>query len=275
VSIDAQTNVQAPASARGGYPLHSVIASEFTKLRTVRSTMWSFGTLFILAVGLGALATSLASSHWTQMRLDEQLTFDPLRQSLVGVFFGQFAIGVLGVLAISAEYATGTIRVSLAAVPKRSYLLFAKVIVFGVSALIMGEIVAFVSFFVGQMLLTSPAPHVSIGTHGVLASVAGVGLYLCLLGLLALGLATIIRHTAAAVSAYISILLVVPIIVSLLPSSISNTFGRFLPASIGHSVVSQVTGPHEFSIGIGLLLLGLYAAIALGIGGYLLARRDA
>ncbi|HUY07755.1 MAG TPA: ABC transporter permease [Acidimicrobiales bacterium] len=259
----------------GHSSLRGVIASEITKLRTVRSTMWSFGVLVVLAVGLSALATSLTTSHWNQAGFGERFTFDPIRESLIGVFFGQFAIGVLGVLVISAEYTTGTIRASLAAVPKRFRLLLGKIIVFGVATLIIGEIVAFASFFVGQTLLHAPAPHATISSPGALRAVTGDGLYLCLLGLIALGIGGIIRHTAAAVSAYVGLLLVIPIIIALLPSTVSNDVTRFLPASIGHTVVSRIQDPHNFSPGIGLVVLAIYAAVALGVAGYLLVHRDA
>jgi hypothetical protein len=154
-------------------------------------------------------------------------------------------------------------------------LLGAKAIVFGIATLVIGEIVAFVSFYVGQMLLRAPAPHATLSTPDALRAVAGDGLYLCLLGLVALGLGTIIRHTAAAVSAYVSLLLVLPIIIALLPSSVSNDVNRFLPATIGRSIVSRIQEPNTFSVGIGLVFLVGYAAVALGVGGYLLVRRDA
>ena len=275
MSAEAKTMRQIPSTPTGHYSLRGAIASEITKLRTVRSTMWSFGVLVVLAVGLSALATSLTSSHWNQAGFGERVTFDPIRESLIGVFFGQFAIGVLGVLVISAEYTTGTIHVSLAAVPKRARLLIAKIIVFASATLVIGEIVAFVSFFVGQMLLRPPVPHATLSSPGALRAVVGDGVYLCLLGLIALGLGSIIRHTAAAVSTYVSLLLVLPIIIVLLPSTVSNDVSRFLPASIGHTIVSRIQNPHDFSPGVGLVVLAIYAAVALGVAGYLLVHRDA
>lgn len=275
MSVEVQTPPTGATRLEKSYSLRGVIASEATKLRTVRSTIWSLVVLLVLGVGLGALATSLTSSHWSQMNFAERLTFDPIRQSLIGVFFGQFAIGVLGVLVMSAEYATGTIRVSLAAVPKRSRLLLAKALVFGVVSLVVGEVVAFIAFFVGQLLLHSPAPHATLSSPDALRAVTGDGLYLCLLGLIALGLGTIIRHTAAAVSTYVSLLLVLPIIIALLPTYVSNDVTRFLPATIGRSIVSSIQDPHAYSPGVGILVLAIYAAISLGFGGYLLVRRDA
>ena len=134
---------------------------------------------------------------------------------------------------------------------------------------------SFLAFLLGQALLSAPATHATLSSPGALRAVVGSGLYLCVLGLLALGLASIIRHTAGAISAFVGILLVLPLIVSLLPSSIGTPIERYLPADIGHSLVSLQSGPHSFAPWPALLLLCGYAAAALLVGGLLLVRRDA
>jgi ABC-type transport system involved in multi-copper enzyme maturation permease subunit len=267
------TATSPPVSTSGGATLSNVLASELTKMRSVRSTKWSFAVLLILGVGLSVLACSLTSTHYAT-DFASHINFDPTRVSLIGIFFGQFAIGVLGAMVMTAEYATGTIRVSLAAVPKRSRLLLAKVVVFALSSLIIGEIVAFVSYLVGQALL-HPAPSTTLSSPGALRAVAGSGLYLCLLGLFALGLGVILRSTPAAVSAYVGIVLVLPIIVALLPTSATNDLRRFMPSSMGTSIVSMTPGPHAFSAGASLICLAVYALISLLVGAVLLQRRDA
>lgn len=201
--------------------------------------------------------------------------FDATSLSLIGVFIGQFAIGILGVLIMSAEYGTGTIRATLSAAPRRQLVLAAKAIVFGVVTLLVSEFLAFSAYFLGQSLLTAPAVHTTIGSPGALRAVAGSGLYIFLLGLFALGLATIIRHTAGAITAFIGVLLVLPIIVQALPSSIANKILPYLPSRIGQSVTSLYRGPLNLAPWEGLLVLCCYAAASLVIGGILLARRDA
>ncbi len=267
----------APISGRkelppGRYGISGLLRSEWTKLRTVRSTMWTLGVTVVLGIGVSALATAETRAHWTTT---SQVGFDPISTSLIGVFIGQFAIGVLGALVISAEYGTGTIRATLSAAPRRPLVLVAKVLVFGVVALVVAEVVAFLAFFLGQALLTAPATHATLSSPGALRAVAGSGLYVCALGLLALGLATIIRHTAGAISAFVGILLVLPLIVAALPSSLSIDVRRFLPDRIGAAMISQSSGPNVFSPWVGLLVLCGYAAGALIIGGVLLVRRDA
>ncbi len=264
-----------PAQATGRYGLLDLLRSEWIKLLTVRSTMWSLGLVLVLGVGLGALATAETRAHWASMSFVERLTFDATRQSLVGVFFAQLVIGVLGVLVMSAEYGTGTIRASLAAAPRRPLLLTAKSLVFAAVSLVVSEIVAFVAYFLGQALLSAPAPHTTLSSPGALRAVIGSGIYLCLLGLLGLGLAAIIRHTAGAIGAFVGILLVLPLIIAPLPHSISSPIERYLPANIGASVVSAHAGGVSLSPWVGIAVLCAYAAAALVIGGVVLVRSDA
>jgi hypothetical protein len=209
------------------------------------------------------------------MSLANQHTFDPAETSLVGLFVGQFAVGVLGALVLSAEYGTGTIRATFSASPRRPMVLLAKAAVFGAVAVVVAEVVAFVAFFLGQALLRAPATHATLGTPGALRQVVGSGIYIAVLGLFALGLAAIIRHTAGAICAYLGIILMLPIIVAFLPTSIEDDVRRFLPDRIGSAMISATGGSHLFSPWIGLLLLCGYAVALLVIGGVLLVRRDA
>jgi len=268
-----------PAIPLGHYGLGGVLRSEWTKLRSVRSTTFSLLATIVLTIGLGVLATWVVAARWSHMGLEDRLTFDPVRQSLTGLLFGQLAMGVLGVLVITSEYGTGTIRATLAAVPRRPLVVVAKALVFGAVALVVSEALSFAVFFIGQDILKGSAPHAVLGQPGVLRAVAGAGIYLTVLGLFALGLGTIIRHTAGAISAYVGVLLIIPLILQALPSSIVNTVGRFVPANIGATVtsVSGVGGfeGHSFSPWVGLAILGAYAAAALLIGCWIMVRRDA
>jgi ABC-type transport system involved in multi-copper enzyme maturation permease subunit len=126
---------------------------------------------------------------------------------------------LLGILVVSCEYGTGTILAALAAAPRRPMVLAAKILVFGSVSLAVSEIVAFASFLLGQALLTSPARHAMLSSPGALRAVAGIGLFLCVAGLFALGIAVLVRHTAGAISAYIGLILVLPLIVGAFPSS--------------------------------------------------------
>jgi ABC-2 type transport system permease protein len=254
--------------------------SEWLKLRSVRSTTWTLVATIVMTIGIGIVATSTEAARWAHSPPGSRLSFDPTNLSLTGLLFGQFAIGILGVLAISAEFGTGTIRSSLAAVPDRRLLLAAKAGVFALVALVVGEVVSFCTFFVGQMLIGGGAPHATIGQAGVLRAVAGGGLYLALLGLLAMGLGSIIRHTAGAIAAFVGVLLIVPLILPALPTSLNQAVGKFEPVTIGNAVTSVNThlgagSTPSFNAWAGLALMAGYAALALCIGGWRMMRRDA
>lgn len=258
------------------YRFSEILGSEWTKLTTVRSTVWTLLATAVVGIGLGAIVTSAQASRWTSRSLSGQATFDPTRSSLSGLLFAQLAIGVLGVLVVSAEYSTGTIRATFSAVPHRPLVLAAKVIVFGAVSLVVGEIVSFVAFFVGQAILNGKTPTAAISGPGVLRAVFSGGLYLLALGLLALGVASIIRVTAAAISAFAAALFIFPIIADVLPSSYASDVSRFLPATIGTVMMSaQYHGDDPFGPWASFALLGAYAVIALVVGGVLLGRRDA
>jgi ABC-type transport system involved in multi-copper enzyme maturation permease subunit len=181
---------------------------------------------------------------------------------------------MLGILVMSSEYATGTIRATLAVAPRRPMVLAAKVLVFGAACLIVAELVAFTSFLVGQAFLTSPAPHASLSSPGGLRAVAGLGLFLCVVGLLALGIAVLVRHTAGAISAYVGVILVLPIIVSALPGSLQYQIERVLPLEIGSAMINN-PAPDAFGPWAGFLILCGYTVLVLALGTVVLVRRDA
>ena len=268
------TRLSTVPPAKGRANLAGTLRSEFTKIRSVRSTYWTMIVLFIVAVGIGALVTYLTASHWNQASLSQRATFNPTSNSLVGLYFGQFVIVVLGALTITAEYSTGMIRTSLTAMPRRGVFYLAKALVFTAMALVIGEITSFVAFFVGQALLGVAPVHVSttLSAPHVLRAVIGGGLFIAACGLLAFGIGTLVRHTAAAISIAIGVLFVVPIIVNFLPSSWSNDIMRWLPSEGGLAIWQTTQQAHEWPAwGEFSVFLGYTAAVL--IAGYILFRR--
>lgn len=253
-----------------------MLVSEWTKLKSVRSTVWALLITAIVGVGLGAVVTSAQAAKWATRTHAQQASFDPTRSSLTGLLFAQLAIGVLAVLVVSSEYSTGTIRATFCAAPRRPLVLVAKVAVFSAVSLVVGEAVSFAAFLIGQSLLSGKTPTASLADAGVLRAVISGGLYLFALGLLALGLATIIRHTAAAISTFVALLLILPIIVAALPSSLQDDINRYLPANIGTVMLTaNYQGTDPFGPWTSFALLCGYAVAALIAGGLLLVRRDA
>src|SRR3954468_11465470 len=155
-----------------------VFLSEWTKLRSVRSTRWSFLVAVGFTIGIAALACAVVAHHWPHMSASEQATFNPLDPNLAGVQLAQLALGVLGVLVISAEYSTGMIRASMTAVPRRLPVLWGKCVVYGLvtAALMIPAVV--IAFFASQSILSGR--HIDIGftAAGVPRAVLGAGLYL-------------------------------------------------------------------------------------------------
>jgi ABC-2 type transport system permease protein len=271
-------NGTGPAAIPAGrYGIGDLIGSEWTKLRTVRSTTWTLGLTVVIGVGVSALATAETRAHWSTMSAVGRATLDPAQISLAGTFSCQLVLGVLGVLVMSSEYATGTIRATFAAAPRRPLVLLAKVLVFGTVVLVLSEAVAVCSFLLGQALLSAPATHASFSAPGAVTAVVGTGLYLCVMGLFALALASLIRHTAGAISAYAVILLVLPLIAEALPSSLQDAMNRFWPAVIGGRLLNATTDgtPFTFSPWVGFGVLCGYTIALLVIGAFVLVRRDA
>jgi ABC-type transport system involved in multi-copper enzyme maturation permease subunit len=256
-----------------------ILRSEWSKLRTVRSTYWTLFAAVVAMIGLSAILCAIYVAQYAHVSASDRATFDPVSFSLTGSFLAQLAIGVLGVLVITNEYSSGMIRATFAAIPQRLSVLAAKAAVFAGVTLVVTTAACFVAFLVGQMILSAKGIGVTLGAPGALRTVLGTGLYLAVLGLLALGLGTIIRKTAGAIAALFGLIFVLPVIASLLPSSM-NSIQRFLPSNAGQALIDN--GAHhgtstvaQLSPWAGFGVFCLYAAAALVIAGSTLVRRDA
>lgn len=268
-------STQAPSMPAGRVTMKGLVRSEWTKLATLRSTMWTLGMTAFVGLAASAAATAVTSARWATEPAADKAAFDPIEVSLVGAYLGgTLMLGVLGILVVSGEYSTGTIRATLAAAPRRPMVLAAKVLVFGTITLVVAAVVAFAGFLLGQALLNTPAPHATLSSPGALRAVVGTGLYLCAVGLLALGIAVVVRHTAGAISAYVGVLLVLPIIFEALPEPLQYQVERLLPLSIGSAIINDPT-PHAFGPWVGLLILCAYTVLSLVLGTLMLVRRDA
>jgi len=263
-----------PGRIQGRYSFRTVAQMEWLKLRSVRSTWW---TLLVFAAGMIGLAVLvMIHQHWATMSAADRASFDPTNDSYAGLAIGQLALGVLGVLAVTSEFSSGLIRATFAAAPRRPLVLAAKAAIVGAVALVAGEILAFVAFGVGEAVLKSPAPHATLGQPGVLRAVLMAGAYPALIALIGLGLGALIRHTAGAISAVVGVLFVLPLILVPLGTSIQNSAGQFMPMLIAENSLTAVKPvAHSLSPGVGFALLCGYAAVALAVGTWAVARRDA
>ena len=253
----------------GRYGLRQLAKSEVTKISTLRSTFWTLVVTVVGTLGVTVLATNSASHHSAMWYRG----FDPTNQSMTGLAIGTLAIGILGVLSVTGEYGSGTIRSSLASTPRRPLFLFGKGLVIGAISLVVGEVLTFASFFVGQAVLGSGgAPTASLNQPGVLGAVALAGVCLALLGLVGFALGVIIRHTAGAISAFVGATFLLPVLLG----PISSHPVRFTPLGIlANSVTAVIRQPGQVSPAFGLFLMTLYCAAALAVAAVLFLRRDA
>ena len=263
-------------SGRAGFG--GALRSEFTKIRSVRSTWWTLLVLFVISVGIGAAICAGAAANWNKTSAADRATFDATQVSIAGLFFlGQLVIVVLGALVLTAEYSTGMIRTSLTAMPRRATLYAAKAAVFAVVAVVVTVVTAFVAFFLGQAILTSTHESATLSQPNVLRAVIGGALYVTLCGLFAFAAGAIFRHTAATITSVIGLLFVIPILAHLLPSNWYDDIARWLPSSTGDAI-SVVVGPgpdHLFSPWGQFAVFAVCTAVLLVVGGILFRKREA
>jgi ABC-2 type transport system permease protein len=251
-----------------------VIRSEWTKIRSVASTVWTLSLAVLVTIALGMLIAALSKNEFDSMNARDRLSFDPTFISFAGMSLGQLAMIVFGVLVVSNEYSTGMIRTSLAAVPQRGTFLSGKLAVATALALVVGMATSFATFFLGQAMLGDLGAR--LADPGVLRAVIGGGLYMTLIAMFSMGVAAMLRSPMLS----LGILMPFFFLISSVLGNVDATkkIGRFLPDQAG-SKIMQVVPPVDDDIpygpwgGLGIMALWVVAALA---GGYLLLkRRDA
>ncbi|MFJ5531187.1 ABC transporter permease subunit [Streptomyces sp. NPDC093261] len=251
-----------------------VLRSEWTKIRSVASTVWTLSLALVVTVVLGMLISALTRSEYDRTLPADRLSFDPTYVSFAGMSLGQLAMIAFGVLVVSNEYSTGMIRTSLAAVPRRGTFLFGKVAVAAALALVVGMATSFAAFLLGQAVL---GPYrASLGEPGVLRAVFGGGLYMTLIAMFSMGVAAMLRSPMLS----LGILMPFFFLISTVLGSVSATkkIGRFLPDQAGSRILQVVPSlgddtPYGPWGGLGIMVLWVAAALAGGC--VLLRRRDA
>ena len=262
----------APATVAGPVTQVRVVRAEWTKLRALRSTRWSALTALVLIVGLGAL---VAGSGTPYQISGSNTAAVGISTALLGVLFAQLVVGMLGVLAFSGEYGTGMIRATLAVVPSRLPVLWAKMIVL-VGLLPVTLLCAFLDYFVAAAIESSRGGSAfSLSDPGVLRTLVGSSLYLTVVVIIALALGALLRRTAAALSVFGAVFFVIPIVVSALPHNITG-FASYLPTNAGGALWGDPQGnAHALSPWTGFAVLCGYAVVLTGLAAWQLRRRDA
>ncbi|MFD8301378.1 ABC transporter permease subunit [Streptomyces sp. NPDC059690] len=251
-----------------------VVRSEWTKIRSVASTVWTLSLAVVVTIALGMLISALTKHEFDNMSTKDRLSFDPTYISFAGMSLGQLAMIVFGVLVVSNEYSTGMIRTSLAAVPQRGTFLAGKIGVASGLALVVSMATSFVAFFLGQAMLGSH--RTALGDPHVLRAVIGGGLYMTLIAVFSMGMATMLRSPMLS----LGILMPFFFLISNILGNVSATkqIGRFLPDQAGSKIMQVVPRidddtPYGPWGGLGIMVLWTVAVL---LGGYvLLRRRDA
>ena len=249
-----------------------VLLSEWTKFRSLRSTVTTLLAAVVLMVGLGAMFAAITAGQATG--------FEPgataISTSLTGTFFAQLAIGVLGVLLISGEYSTGMIRSSLTVVPRRLPILWGKLAVFAGVVFLTMLVASFASFFVGQALLSGQHLEASLTDPGALRSVFGAALYLTVAGVTALALGALLRNTAGAITTFVAAFFVIPPMTNLLPTSLTDHFAQYLPSNAGAVLLDGTFGiAHPLTPWTGFAVMCGFAVVLTGLAARRLRRADA
>ena len=257
--------------------------AEWTKARTIRSSGWLLVGVTTLTLGLGAMVAASARFDGCASPGGE-CDVDSTRIALSGVYVGQVAAVLFGVLVVSSEYATGTIRTTLTAVPRRWLTVVAKAVVVAGPVFLTAVLAVAGSLLVARTVLPAngftPAhgyPALSLGDSATLRACVGTVLYLCLIALLGLGVALIVRNAGAAIATALSLLFVFPIVGTLVTEPRWREWlTEWAPMSAGLAV-QATRGLDTMPLGPwqGLAVLGVYAGAALAVGGILLEVRDA
>ena len=251
-----------------------VARSEWTKIRSLRSTFWTFLVTAGLTIGLGSLFALGRTSGREPIRPNFNAAGFPFN----GMFLAQLAIGVLGVLIITSEYSSGMIRTTFTAVPQRGLVLAVKAVVFGSVTLVVSVLTTFATFFASQAILSRGTVKygVSLSSPHALRIVIGAALYLTICALLGVALGALLRSTAAAITALTGLLFILPILMNFLPVSWHrDAIGQWLPSTAGIQIIEKVTQPLQFSPWAGLAVFAGWVAVAFVAGLVLLHRRDA
>jgi ABC-2 type transport system permease protein len=271
-------------------------SSEWIKFRTLRSTWWSIGAALLVSVGLGILFAALRGND---IQTHGGFEPDQTALSLRGFYLAQLAVGVLGVLFVTGEYSTGMIRATLSAIPQRTRVWAAKITVFAGVIFLITLVAAFIAFLGGQAVLSAYHFHglfliapngqvtvtqspthvqqlgVSLSYPGAVRAVFGAALFMVGVGLLGIGLGFAVRNTGGAIASLFGLLLVLPLLAEALPSSLQQHVTKYLPLLAGTAGMQTVGGTDQLSPWAGLGVFALWVVAALGVGAYVLRRRDA
>lgn len=262
-----------PASGRAGFP--GALRSEWTKIKSVRSTMWTLGAAIVVTIGISVLGNWGRANHGDATAA--QLAREDLAQrSLFGIILGQLIMVVFGAMAVTSEYSTGMVRTSLTAQPRRVPVFWSKLLVVTAVAFVVGEVISFTSFLIDSSFWRGKGVSLTLSSPHAMQAVVGGGLYLAGSAVLAFGLGAILRHTAGAITSGVGLLFVLTILTNFLPTSWQNHLNKWLPFNSGGQVwATQHVRGEDLGAWTGFGVFMIYGAVAVLLGFWIFRKRDA
>ncbi len=250
-----------------------VLAFEWTKLRSIRSNYWTLLIAAMVTLGVTAIvAQAIASAPGPP----PGGSMNPLTSSFLG--YGEYTVlpvTVLSVLTFTSEYASGLIRTTFTAVPRRRVVLAAKAAVTGAAALIAGELLAFACFLFTQAILSGHHRGLALSHPGALRAVLAAGFVLAACAAVGVGVGAGIRHTAGAIAAAVTVIYLLAVLCLVLPSPWKVRLGRFTLPFAAYQLVTLHPQPGLLSPGLSMLVLIGWPAAALLAAALVITRRDA
>ena len=252
-----------------------VLRSEWTKLWSLRSTRWALAVA-TLGLLLGIANSAFDMSRWYSLPLHVRLHYKSVDNSLIGWHFSQLAVGVLGVLVVTGEYATGMIRSTFMAVPMRLPVFWAKIVVFAAVVFVLSVPATFIDFLVSSAILTQHHVSPSLSSPHALRAVIGIPLFLTALAVFTVSLGALLRNTAAGIATFAGILFVLPGLVGVLSTNLQNSIGPYLPSNAASALFTARPSPdsHWLHPWVGFAVFCGYALVLLVAAAILLVRRD-
>jgi ABC-2 type transport system permease protein len=265
------------AASRPGRAVNQtqVLRSEWIKLWSLRSTRWSLG-LGIFGLLLGVVVAAVDMGRWSDLTRYQQTHYHSVDTALIGWHLSELAIGVLGVLVIAGEYATGMIRSTFMAVPRRLPVLWAKIAVFASVTFVLSLPMTFIGFFASSAVLSQHGVNPSLSTPGALRCVLAIPLFLAVLAVFTVSLGALLRNTAGAIAAFAAIIFVIPGIVGVLSTSLQHSINPYLPSNAAAAFFTAKPDPsdHMLAPWAGFGVFCAYTAILLVAAAVQLVRRD-
>jgi ABC-2 type transport system permease protein len=269
------SGIAASASTGSGLTFFGVLRSEWIKLRSLRSTRWSFGLVLLISLGLSAVMANAAQPGPGFVIAEADYGRFILSAATFGIFFGQLIVAVLGVITVTGEYGTGMIKSTLTAVPRRLPALAAKAIVLFVATFVVGVVSTIGAFVVAVPIFAQSGVTASLFDPIILQGLLGGALYLALVSVFALGIGTILRSSAGGIAVVLGVLLALPVILSTIPAAWGPAIAPYLLSSAG----TEFFVPSGMSVLQGawpnLLVAAAWIVVSLSVAGVLLKKRDA